>query len=58
MKAKNIALVITLIIIMGNLVRTGGLNDIRTVDFLQILATGMCLGGILVNLFSRSKTKT
>ncbi|MBK5285496.1 MAG: hypothetical protein JJE25_08825 [Bacteroidia bacterium] len=58
MKAKNIALLVLLIIFLGNLIRTGGLNDIRTVDFLQILATGACVGVILVNLFSRSKIKS
>ena len=54
-KAKNILLAVMLILFMGNLVRTEGLNNIRTVDFLQIMATGACAGLMIAGLVARSK---
>ena len=54
-RAKNILLAVLFILFMGNLVRTGGLNDIRTVDFLQIMATGACAGVLIAGIFSKSK---
>jgi len=51
-KTKNIALGILTAILLGNLLWTGSLN-IRTVDFLQILAIGICAGVFLAGLFSK-----
>lgn len=54
-KAVKIILLILFATLMGNLVRTGGLSEVRTVDFLQILAAGALLGAFISLLFSRSK---
>ena len=54
-KAVRIILLILFAALMGNLVRTGGFNEVRTVDFLQILAAGALLGVFITLLFSRSK---
>ncbi len=47
-KKKSAVLMVVLIIILGNLFRTRALDNIRAVDVLQILASGVCLGAILV----------
>jgi NhaP-type Na+/H+ or K+/H+ antiporter len=54
-KAARIILIVLFAAIMGNLIRTGGLSQIRTVDFLQIIAAGALLGVFITFLFSRSK---
>ena len=54
-KTKNIVFAVLLIIFLGNLMRTGALNNIRTVDFLQIIATGACAGILIRGIFSGSK---
>lgn len=54
-KAVKIILLILFATLIGNLVRTGGLSEVRTVDFLQILSAGVLLGAFISLLFSRSK---
>jgi hypothetical protein len=54
-KTVRVILIVLFAVLMGNLIRTGGLSDIRVVDFLQILAAGALLGVIITLLFSRPK---
>lgn len=59
-KRKNSGLIITpiLIVIMsGNCFRFLSNGNIRTVEFLSILATGVLLGIFLMQLVSRNKNK-
>jgi hypothetical protein len=54
-KVLKVVVLILFATLMGNLVRTGGFNDLRVVDFLQILIAGVLLGVLITLLFSRAK---
>jgi NhaP-type Na+/H+ or K+/H+ antiporter len=54
-KALRVILFILFAVLLGNVMRTGGLSDVRTVDFLQILSAGAMLGVFITLLFSRTK---
>jgi hypothetical protein len=44
-----------LVIVLGNLFRSKAIENVRAVDLLQILATGVCIGAIVVNIVHARK---
>jgi cyanate permease len=58
MRTERLGLVLfLLILVIGNLTRTGVITAVRTVDVLQLLAAGILIGVLLPELISRVRAK-
>lgn len=58
MRTERLGLVLfLLILVIGNLTRTGVITAVRTVDVLQLLAAGILIGVLLPELITRIRGK-
>lgn len=56
MKRQYIPLVVLIIILSGNLLRTNAFQTIRTVDILQLVALGILLGILLAKVIAGKRS--
>jgi hypothetical protein len=53
---KRIAIFATvLVVVISNLFRSKAIENVRAVDMLQLLASGVCIGAIVVNIVHARK---
>ena len=58
MRTERLGLVLfLLILVIGNLTRTGVITAVRTVDVLQLVVAGILIGVLLPELISRIRGK-
>ena len=58
MRTERLGLVLfLLILVIGNLTRTGVISAVRTVDVLQLVAAGILIGVLLPELISRVRKR-
>lgn len=58
MRTERLGLVLfLLILVIGNLTRTGVITAVRTVDVLQLVAAGILIGVLLPELITRIRGK-
>ncbi len=46
---RSVAMVVILVVILGNMARTRAFDTLRAVDILQLIAVGVCIGIVITN---------